>query len=136
MNHGPEATNRNQLESLLVEDGEQAIDTLLEETLKPFVGFSRSGQMITKPEFLKLSQPDRLLVCLLGCHVMVRLKLPNASLELAPEALEKECSVPLKNAREHLSRCKARRLLEKNARGYYIPSWAVLSVCKIVKKGA
>lgn len=124
------------LESLLVEDGEQAVETLLHETLKPFASFTRTGQMVMKPEFLKLPQNNRLLVCLLGRHAMMRLKLPSASLELRTEDLARECSVELKSCREHLSRCKARRLLDKNENGYFVPAWAIPNAAKIIRDGA
>lgn len=126
----------SQLESLLVEDGPQALDTLLQETLSPFASFTRTGHMVTKPEFLKLSHTNRLLVCLLGRHAMVRLSLPNATLELGAEQLEKECAVPLKSCREYLSRLKTHRLLDKNSNGYFVPTWAAQSVSENIKKGA
>jgi hypothetical protein len=126
----------NQLESLLVEEGEQAVDSLLREALEPFVAFSKSGRMVTKPEFLKLSHQNQILVALLGRHAMVRLKLPGATLEASAETLQSDCLVPLKSAREHLSRSKARRLLEKNATGYFIPMWALSNVASLVKKNA
>ena len=126
----------SQLESLLVDEGEQALDALLQKILQPYATFTRSGRMISKPEFLKLSHTGRLLVCLLGRRAMVRLALPNATLELTPEQMEAECAIPLKSCREYVSRMKARRLLDKNAIGYFVPTWAVQTACETVEKGA
>lgn len=129
-----QGTKAVQLESLLVDEGEQAIDSLLHETLKDLVGFTKSGQLVTKPEFLALSNRSRLLIALLGRHVMVRLKLPGATLEATPETLQSQCLIKLQSCREDLSRLKALRLLEKNETGYYVPTWAIKSATSTVSK--
>jgi len=126
----------NPLQSLLVDEGEQAIDIRLSEALKNFLAFTKEGRLVTKPEFLKLSHPNRILVVLLGRHAMVRLSLPDSVPEATPEVLEKDCLVPLKSCREYLSRLKTRRMLEKNEKGYYIPTWALTTAADAVNKGS
>lgn len=123
-----------ELEGLLVDEGEQAIDAVLRGVLEPYIGFMRDGRMITKPQFLKLSDPTRILVALLGRQAMVRLGLPGAKAEASADRLQGECMVPLKSCREYLSRFKSRRLLAKNEVGYFVPTWAVSDVAATVQK--
>lgn len=117
-----------ELEALIVDDGEEAIDGVLRRALEPYIRFTREGRMITKEPFLKLSDPSRLLVYLLGRRAMVRLGLPGGTAEANAELLHAECGVALKSCREYLSRLKGRRLLEKNEIGYFVPGWAVSNV--------
>jgi len=126
----------NPLQGLIVDEGEQAIDTRLNEVLRSFLAFTKDGRIVSKPEFLKLSHPNRILVALLGRHAMVRLCLPNAALEAAPEDLVRDCLVKLKSCREYLSRMKTQRLLEKNEKGYFVPTWALPNATDAVKKGS
>jgi hypothetical protein len=65
---------------------------------------------------------------------MVRLNLPGATAEASADLLHTECGVPLKSSREYLSRHKSRRLLDRNERGYFVPSWAVADVAEAVEK--
>lgn len=123
-----------ELEALLVDDSEQAIDGLLRNVLQPYVGFTREGRMVTKPQFLKLSDATRLLAALLARQAMIRLKLPGAKAEASAEELQNECMVPLKSARESLSRFKSRRLLDKNDAGYFVPTWAISDVAAAVQR--
>jgi hypothetical protein len=127
--------SQTELESLFVdESGEEAIDTVLRTVLEQFVGFTRDGKLVTKQRFLKLSDPNRILVALLARRAMVRLNVPGAKQEAVADQLGAECLVPLKSCREYLSRYKARRLLEKNAAGYFVPAWAVPDVAAAVLK--
>lgn len=121
-----------ELQALLVDDGEQAIDGLLRRALEPYARFTREGRVITKEQFLKLSDPSKLLVFLLARQAMVRLKLPSAAAESTADTMHSECGVPLKSAREHLSRLKSRRLLDKNDAGYFVPIWAVSNVVDLI----
>ena len=122
----------SELEGLLIEDGDQAIDSMLRRVLAPYVGFTRAGKMITKAPFLELGDSARLLVALLARQAAARLALPGAAPEADAEALHAECQVPLKSCREYLSRFKQRRLLEKNETGYFVPTWAMASVAEVV----
>jgi hypothetical protein len=124
----------SELEGLLVDDTEQAIDGVLKRVLQPYLGFTREGKMITKPQFLKLADSLRILVALLGRQAMVRLGLPGATMEITAEGLYGECQVPRKSCAEYLSRYKSQRLLEKNDRGYFVPTWAVSNVAAAVEK--
>jgi hypothetical protein len=121
------------LQGLLVEEGEQAIDSLLRTALEPYIAFTRAGRMITKPQFLELSDPAKILVALLGRLAMVRLHLPGAKVEASAEQMQSECMIPLKSTREYLSRHKSRRLLEKNASGYFVPTWSVAEVVSTLR---
>ncbi len=123
-----------ELEALLVDDSEQAIDGLLSNVLQPYVGLTREGRMVTKPQFLKLSDATRLLAALLARQAMIRLKLPGAKAEASAEELQNECMVPLKSTREYLSRLKSRRLLEKGEGGYFVPTWAISDVAAAVQR--
>jgi hypothetical protein len=123
-----------ELEGLLVESGEQAIDSVLREVLEPYLAFTRGGQMITKAQFLKLSDPSKLLAALLGRQAMVRLQLPSASAEATADQLHDLCGVPLKSTREYLSRYKSHRLLDKNEAGYFIPTWAIAQAADALRK--
>lgn len=131
-----ETGKTNELESLLVEENEQAVDVLLRKALTGLVGFTREGSVITKPAFLQLSHQNRILVSLLARQAMVRLNLPNASAEAAPGILQAECMVPLKSCREYLSKLKKSRLVDKNAQGYFIPLWAVSNVVDVIGKSS
>jgi hypothetical protein len=121
------------LEALFVEEGEQAVDSKLRTVLEGYVGFTRDGRIVTKPAFLKLSQQSRILVALLARQAMVRLKLEGALLERSAESLQEECLIPLKSCREYLSRLKKRRLIEKNASGYFVPIWAISTVAEALQ---
>lgn len=123
-----------ELEGLLVEEDEQAIDVLLREVLGRFVGFTREGRFVMKPDFLKLSHQNRLLVALLARHAAVRLNLPRAAVEATPETLQQECMVPLKSCREYLSKLKRNRFLEKNSKGYFVPDWALSTAAKSLRQ--
>ena len=125
-----------ELDVLFVEDSEQAIDGLLRAALVPIIGFTRDGRMVTKPPFLKLPDISRILAALLARQAMIRLKLAGAKLEATPDQLENECGVSLKSCREHLSRLKARRMLDKNDAGYFVPTWAIADVCQTVGKNS
>ncbi|MGA3294401.1 MAG: hypothetical protein ABSE45_10520 [Candidatus Acidiferrales bacterium] len=131
MNEQKETTR--ELEGLLIDDGEQAIDSMLRRVLEPYVGFTRDGKMITKPAFLRLGDSARLLVALLGRQAAVRLALPGATAEANAEALHAECQVPRKSCAEYLSRYKQKRLLEKNKTGYFVPIWAMANVAAAVQ---
>ena len=124
----------SELEALFVDEGVQAIDSVLRTVLEQFVGFTRDGRIITKPPYLKLSDPTRVLVSLLGRQAMARLKISGVRQEANPEELASECLVPVKSCREYLSRLKARRLLDKNEAGYFVPTWAVSNVATVVLK--
>jgi hypothetical protein len=127
--------SQTELESLFVdESGEEAIDTVLRTVLEQFVGFTRDGKIVTRQSFLKLSDPTRILVALLARRAMVRLNIPGAKQEAGADQLAAECLVPLKSCREHLSRYKSRRLLEKNLTGYFVPAWAVPDAAAAVLK--
>jgi hypothetical protein len=131
MNEAKQAVT-NELEGLLIEDGEQAIDSILRKALEPYVAFTRSGKMITKPAFLKLGDSVRVLVALLGRQAAVRLGLPGVVPEANAEALHPECQVPRKSCAEYLSRYKQKHLIEKNETGYFVPTWAIASVAAAV----
>ena len=120
-----ESGQSSELAALFVEDSEQAVDGLLRSTLEPLLGLTRDGKVITKPAFVKLSIPARILSILLARQAMVRLKVPGAKASATPEELETECLVPLKTCREVLSKLKARRILVKNDEGYVVPVWSV-----------
>jgi hypothetical protein len=125
-----------ELEGLLVDDGEPAIDGLLRRVLEPYVRLTREGRLITTERFLSLSDPNKILVFLLGRRAMIRLNIPNAAAEASADVLHSECGVPLKSCREYLSRLKARRLLERNEKGYFVPGWAISAVAAAVEKTA
>jgi hypothetical protein len=114
-----------ELESLFVDESEQAVDGLLRSTLEPLLGLTREGRIVTKAPFLGQSVPARILTVLLARLAMARLKVPNARTESTPEQLESECLAPVKACRECLSRLKSKGLLTKNEAGYSIPIWAV-----------
>ncbi len=124
-----------ELEALFVEEGEQAVDAKLRSVLEGFVGFTRDGRFHAKPAFLKLSHHKKILLTLLAGQAMVRLKLPGASAERTAESLQNECFVPLKTCRETLSRLKARRLIDKNNAGYFVPTWAISTVAETIEEG-
>jgi hypothetical protein len=117
-----------ELEALFVEDGEQAIDSLLRATLEPLIGFTRDGRLVSKASFLSMPDTMKILAVLLARLAMSRLHLPGAQPEASAEKLANDCAVPLKSCREHLSRFKARRLLEKNDSGYFVPTWEVSDI--------
>ena len=123
-----------ELEALIVDDSDEAIDIVLRRALEPYMRFSREGRMIRKEPFLMLSDPAKLLVHLLGRRAMTRLSLPNAAAEVTADVLHTECGVPLKSCREYLSRFKGRRLLEKDSHGYFVPTWAVADVAAAVSR--
>jgi hypothetical protein len=122
-----------ELQALFVDEGEQAVDGLLRITLEPLLGLTRDGRVVTKSPFLKLSLPSRILAVLLARRAMVRLDVPNVGAEASPEQLEDECVAPLKACRECLSRLKAKKVLEKNEAGYFIPLWAVSRAVEEIK---
>lgn len=123
----------SELEALLIDDAEEAIDSILRRVLEPYVAFARSGRMVTKPAFLELGGSVRLLVALLGRQAAVRLALPGAAVEANVEMLHAECQVPRKSCAQYLSRYKQKRLLEKNEAGYFVPTWAMASVAAAVQ---
>ena len=131
-----EGAKRNELQALLVDEDEQAADKLLREVLQRFVGLTREGRVVTKPQYLKLSHQNRLLVSLMARQAMVRLGLPSASVEASAEVLEREAMVPLKSCREYLSKLKKARLLDKNERGYFVPLWSLSNVAGVLGRGA
>jgi len=124
----------SELEALFLDDTEQAVDGMLRATLEPIIGFTRDGKLVTKSALLKLPDISRILAALLARQAMVRLKLPNARVEATADQLENEVAVPLKSCREHLSRLKARRMLDKNDSGYFVPVWAIADVCQMINK--
>ncbi len=114
-----------ELEGLFIDEGEQAVDGLLRETLEPLLGLTREGRIVTKAPFLQHSVPTRVLAILLARLAIVRLHLPNAVAEATAEQLQSECLAPVKACRECLSRLKGKGVLAKNEAGYSIPIWAV-----------
>lgn len=124
----------SELEGLFVDRSEQAIDTVLRSVLEQFVGFTRDGRIVTKPAFLKLAGPSRIMVVLLARQAMLRLGIPGATQEATPDNLAPECLIPLKACREYLSRLKARRLLDKSTAGYFVPTWAVSAASAAILK--
>jgi hypothetical protein len=126
----------SELEALFVDSSEQAIDGLLRNALEPYIGFTRDSKIVTKAPFLKLADNLKLLAYLLARQAMVRLQLTGAVLAATAEHLATECHVPIKSAREHLSRLKGRRLLEKDDSGYFVPTWAISSASEALQKGS
>jgi len=122
-----------ELQALFVDEGEQAVDGLLRTTLESLLGLTRDGRIIAKSPFLKLALPSRILAVLLARRAMVRLSVPNATAEASPEQLEDECVAPLKACRECLSRLKAKKILDKNEAGYFVPLWAVSRAVEEIK---
>jgi hypothetical protein len=123
-----------ELESLFVDDSEQAVDSLLKATLEPLLGLTREGRIVTKPPFLEQSIPARVLTVLLARLATVRLNVPNARAEASPEQLESECLTAVKPCRECLSRLKGKGLLAKTEAGYSIPIWAVSKAVGEIKR--
>jgi len=121
------------LEGLFVDDSEQAIDSLLRSSLEPIIGFTREGRLVTKAPFLKMPDTSKIIAVLLARQAMTRLHLPAARPEAGPEQLATECAVPVKSCREYLSRLKAKRLLEKNEGGYFVPTWAVPEATEAIR---
>lgn len=126
----------SELESLFVDEGDDAVDSVLKATLEKFVGITRDGKTVSKPGFLKLPDTTRILVALLAKLAKERLKILGASKQGSADELASECLVPLKSAREYLSRLKARKLLEKDEHGYFVPYWAVANVADEISKNA
>lgn len=120
-----EPEEQNELAGLFVENSEQAVDSLLRSTLEPLLGLTRDGKVVTKPAFVKLSIPARILSILLARQAMVRLKVPGARASASPEELETECLAQLKTCREVLSKLKARKILIRDGEGYAVPVWAI-----------
>jgi hypothetical protein len=128
------SVTKSELNSLFLDEGasEQALDLLLSTTLAPLIGFTREGKLVTKPQFLSLSDTSRVLAALLAQQAMVRLGLAGASAESTADDLSGLCQVSLKSCRELLSRLKGRRLLEKSDRGYTVPTWAIADAARAV----
>jgi hypothetical protein len=129
-----ENTSPRELEALFVDSDEQAVDSLLRATLEPLIGFTRDGKIVTKSGFLKVADTAKILTNLLARQAMVRLQIPGAKLSATPDQLASDCAVPLKSAREHLSRLKAKRLLDKDETGYFIPTYAIPGAVEAVQK--
>ena len=123
-----------ELQGLFVEDGEEAVDSVLRNCLEKFVGITRGGKIVPRESFLDLTDTSKILVCLLARLAKVRLNIPGATNCGSAEELAGECIVPVKSAREYLSRLKARKLLEKSASGYLVPAWAVGNVAREITK--
>jgi len=120
-----ETGQKSELAALFVEASEQAVDGLLRSSLEPLLGLTRDGKVVTKPPFIKLSIPARILAILLARQALVRLKVTDAKASATPEELETECLAPLKTCREVLSKLKARRILIKTDEGYEVPVWSL-----------
>lgn len=126
--------NKSELEALLIDSEEADIDKRLREVLEGKVAFDRtSGRLVVRPGLFALGQRERVLVLLLGRHALVRLGLPDACLEVDPAVLAEQAQVPLKNCREYLSRLKSKRIVEKKARGYALPTWNILLIADELK---
>ena len=128
-----EQTAPSELEALFVEDNETALEGLMRSALEPVIGLTREGRLITKSPFLKLADTSKILTVLLAKQAMTRLNLPSAKPQATADQLEEICQVPLKSCRENLSRLKAKRLLEKDDAGYFVPGWAISDVCQVLK---
>ena len=126
----------SELEGLFVDDGDDAVDAVLRATLEKFVGITRDGKTVPKPAFLKLSDPQKILIALLARLAKVRLNIPGYVREGTADELASECIVPVKSCREYLSRLKARKLLEKADSGYFVPNWAVSNVAAEISKSS
>jgi hypothetical protein len=127
------AGTSKELESLFVDDSEQAIDALIRTTLAPLVGLTRDGKIVARDAFLKLSLPARILAVALAHLALTRLGVPDASVHVSAERLAIECMAPLKACRESLSRLKAKNVLSKDASGYFVPVWAVAKIVGEIK---
>jgi hypothetical protein len=125
-----------ELEGLFVDQSEQAIDGLLKSVLEPLLGLTRDGKIVTKPLFLKLSLPEKILAVMLARLALVRLSVPNAQSEATAEHLQNECLATAKACRECLSRLKSKNILEKNDTGYFLPVWAVTKAVAEIKTHA
>jgi hypothetical protein len=128
-----ENASSNELEALFVDDDQPAIDGALRMALAPVVGFTRDGKLVPKPPFLKLPDTGKILAALLARQAMTRLKIAGATLEATAETLADECAVPVKSCREHLSRFKSRKILDKNDNGYFLPVWSITEAAELVR---
>lgn len=122
------------LEELFVDEA-AVTDDLIKRLLLPHIGLSRTeAKIIPRADFGKLSQRSRILLFLLSRHAMVKLAIPQATVEAETSIVADAALVPLKTCTELLSRLKAEGLVARNERGSYIPVHSFLRVAGELEK--
>ncbi|HKV27290.1 MAG TPA: hypothetical protein VJN90_03315 [Candidatus Acidoferrales bacterium] len=121
---------KSELEALLVDTEPEDTDRLLRSSLEGRVAFEKaSGRLIVRPGLFDLSSPERILILLLARQAMRKLGL-EVPAEVDARVLATEAQVDLKGCREQLSRLKAKRRIDKNDGGYFVPTWNTFLIAK------
>lgn len=122
------------LKELLL-DADEVDRAQLAKALKIYLGIdSKSGRVVLKPGFKKLSTRNRVLVYLLGCKVSTILGLIDSE-EVAPKEIPKETGLPEGTVYPKLKELKEDRLISQNdSSKYYVAPHQILTAIEQLNK--
>ena len=108
-------------------DEQSIIEQDLVEVLRPFVGLSsKTGEVVPKPAFTKLSQHLRILVALLAHLAVRRLGVADTPERVSIDWVAKQAQAPRKNVKARLSEMRKDHLVTGDNGQYEIAPTAVL----------
>jgi predicted transcriptional regulator len=116
------------LSSLIVK--KQELDRkLLAEVLAPYVRLDQeSGIIMQTPEFISLTNADKILVFLLARKAAKTLNLLSEPENLSPKAISTLTGINYDSVKPTLSALFKKRILQKNGDAYLVPDHAILMV--------
>jgi hypothetical protein len=102
---------------------------LLAEVLAPYIRLDQeSGTIIQTPEFIALTNADKILVFLLARKAAKTLNLLTEPEELSPKVISTLTGINYDSVKPTLSALYKKRILQKNGDAYLVPEHAILMV--------
>ena len=124
------------LEQLLL-DAEEVDRALLANSIKKFLGIdTKTGNIILKPDFEKLTSRHKVLIFLLAIKAAALLKKINYE-KVSPKYIIERTSIPSGTVHPKLKELKAEHLIsqDEDSGDYFVPSHYILNATNDIKGG-